>query len=189
MIKVDVRIISATNQNLRELIRQGRFREDLYYRLNVISVRLPPLRERKEDIPLLIEHFLRRAAERAGTEVKEIAPEVLRALQNYDWPGNVRELENEIERMATLSRGRIEADLLSEGIRKAAGKAGRYGGKSLREIVKAAIEEIEEDVIRSTLQECSWKKTKTASILGISRPTLDSKIEKYRIKRGRPGGA
>jgi len=186
VIKVDVRIISATNQNLRELIRQGRFREDLYYRLNVVTIRLPPLRERKEDIPLLIEYFLKRIAERTGSEPKTLTPEALRLLEEYDWPGNVRELENEIERLAALSRGPIEAALVSDQVKDAVGTLRRYGGRSLREIVRKAVAQVEEEVIRAALREHGWKKTKTASVLGISRPTLDNKIEKYRIRRGRP---
>jgi transcriptional regulator with GAF, ATPase, and Fis domain len=186
VITVDVRIVSATNQNLHDLIRQGRFREDLYYRLNVITIRLPPLRERKEDIPLLISHFIQAIAKRTGAPPRELAPEALEMLARYDWPGNVRELENEIERMAALSQDRIGDDLVSEGIRKVALQVSRYGGRSLRDIIGKAVEDLEEEVIRSTLQEHAWKKTTTATILGISRPTLDSKIDRYRIRRGRP---
>jgi len=184
-IKVDVRIISATNRNIRELVRTGRFREDLYYRLNVITIVLPPLRERPEDIPLLIAHFLGRIAARTGQPVKTLAPETLRLLQSYEWPGNVRELHNELERLAALGAQEIAADLVGENIRKARASPARCAGRPLKDIVKLAIEEIEEEVISATLQEQGWKKTTTATLLGISRPTLDSKIEKYRIRRSR----
>ncbi len=184
-ITVDVRIISATNQNIREQVRTGRFREDLYYRLNVITVQLPPLRERPEDVPLLIEHFLRMIAQRTGQPVKTLSADALRLLQRYQWPGNVRELHNELERLAALSAERIDADLMGENLKNAGDQGTKYSGRSLRDIVKIAIEEIEEEVISATLQEQNWKKTTTATLLGISRPTLDSKIEKYRIRRGR----
>ncbi|HAK94017.1 MAG TPA: hypothetical protein DCM87_03155 [Planctomycetes bacterium] len=184
-VKVDVRIISATNQNIRELVRAGRFREDLYYRLNVITIVLPPLRERPEDIPLLIAHFLGKIAARTGQPVKALASETLQLLQCYEWPGNVRELHNELERLAALGAEEIAADLVGENIRKAGASPARHAGRPLKDIVKLAIEEIEEDVISATLQEQGWKKTTTATLLGISRPTLDSKIEKYRIRRSR----
>ena len=185
VITVDVRILSATNQNLRALVAQGRFREDLYYRLNVVTISLPPLRERKEDLPLLIAHFLGAIAARTGQPLKAISPDALRLLESYAWPGNIRELANELERLAALSPGEIDANLVAEHIAQSAGGGPRRGARSLRAIVKDAIEEIEQDVITAALQEHGWKKTCTASVLGISRPTLDSKIEKYRIRRGR----
>jgi two-component system response regulator HupR/HoxA len=136
-----------------------------------------------------VEHFLAKIAERTGEPPKEITPEALGLLRRYDWPGNVRELENEIERLAALSPDAIAADLVGEGITKASSRLKQYGDRSLRDIVKDATEEVEEEVIRAALQEHAWKKTTTAAILGISRPTLDSKIEKYRIRRGRSTGS
>lgn len=183
VINVNVRVVSATNQNLKQLIQKGTFREDLYYRLNVITVKLPPLRERKEDVPLLIQHFLGRIAQKQDAPVKEVHPQALQLLQSHDWPGNVRELENEIERMAALSRETITVDHIGAVIHAAVNQKNQVHSKPLREIVKRAVEEIEEDVISSVLQESGWKKTTTATILGISRPTLDNKITKYRIKR------
>ncbi len=183
LIRVDVRIVSATNQNLKELIRQGRFREDLYYRLNVIMVRLPPLRDRKEDIPLLLDHFLKDIARKEDRGPKILEAETLQLLQNYEWPGNVRELQNEIERLAALSGGRIPADIVGDNIKRSVGKKLKKQSRPLRDIVRLAVEEIEEDVIRTTLNEAGWKKTQAASVLGISRPTLDNKIGKYGIRR------
>ena len=112
-IQVDVRIIAATNVDLRQAVREGRFREDLYYRLNVITVDLPPLRNRREDIPLLAAHFLKRYSDENGLEARQLAPEAMRALVDYDWPGNVRELENVVERGVVLSANTsITSDLL-----------------------------------------------------------------------------
>src|SRR6202522_2363758 len=116
-LQVDVRIIAATNVDLRQMVREGRFREDLFYRLNVITIELPPLRQRKEDIPLLVEHFRKKYAEENDRPVRSIAPEALRPLMAYSWPGNVRELENVIERAVVLSSGtEISADLLPDSI-------------------------------------------------------------------------
>ena len=105
--KVDVRVIAATNRDLRQMVADGRFQEDLFYRLNVIPIELPPLRERREDIPALVEHFVRKHAQRTGRRIERIDDGVLAALQQYDWPGNVRELENTIERAVVLSTGPV----------------------------------------------------------------------------------
>ncbi|MBI4585244.1 MAG: sigma 54-interacting transcriptional regulator [Planctomycetes bacterium] len=185
IIKVNVRIISATNKNIYELVRQGKFREDLLYRINVITVTLPPLRERREDIPLLIDTFLERIAKRSGGKKKTLSRDAFHLLYQYDWPGSVRELENEVERLAALSDDRIEASLLSSNIlaKSAAKKLPSLEGKSLKEIVAQTVEDVEMQVIQSTLETNSWRKTKTAELLGISRPTLDSKIVKYGLNK------
>jgi Nif-specific regulatory protein len=198
VIKVDVRIVSATNKNIFELVRKQGFREDLLYRVNVITITLPPLRERREDIPLLVDFFLDRVARRSGEKKKSIDRETFHLLYQYDWPGNVRELENEIERLAALSGERIDAHLVSPNIQARSVKRGvSYTGKSLKEVVARTVEDVEMQVIRSTLMETNWKKSKAAEVLGISRPTLDVKIDKYKIGReadtepaagsGRPG--
>src|SRR5256885_1802604 len=120
VIKVDVRIIAATNVDLKKMMEEGRFREDLYYRLHVINVQLPPLRDRKDDVPLLVQHFLEKYGEENHKQKLEIAPEALDMLMGYDWPGNVRELENVIERATVLTSGsRIDADLIPQHVRKA----------------------------------------------------------------------
>jgi transcriptional regulator with GAF, ATPase, and Fis domain len=190
IIKVSVRIISATNKNIYDLVRQGQFREDLLYRINVITVTLPPLRERREDIPLLIDTFLRRIAERGQADKKALSRDTFHLLYQYDWPGNIRELENEIERLAALSGERIEANLLSQNIlaKSANRKLPSLEGKTLKEVVQRTTEDVEMQVIKSTLSALNWKKSKTAEVLGISRPTLDSKILKYELWRERPGG-
>jgi transcriptional regulator with GAF, ATPase, and Fis domain len=184
IIRVDVRIISATNKNIYEMVRKNEFREDLLYRINVITITLPPLRDRREDIPLLIDYFLERVAERSAAKKKLIDRETFHLLYQYDWPGNIRELENEIERLAALSGERIESHLLSPNIQaKGLDRPVQYTGKSLKDIVSRTVEDVEKHVIRSTLIDAGWKKTRAAEMLGISRPTLDSKIDKYGLAR------
>ncbi len=188
--KVSVRIISATNRPLQEMVRKGEFREDLYYRLNVINVTLPPLRDRREDIPLLVDHFMNRITVRLGREKPTLDSRTLYYLYHYDWPGNIRQLENEVERMVALSSEMITPDLLSPAlVTGGAGAAGRprrdsmIGRGKLKEIVAEHAEEIERQVLSSTLAELGWNKSRTARQLGISRPTLDQKIEKYSLKK------
>lgn len=184
VIKVDVRIISATNKNIYELVRKSEFREDLLYRINVIAITLPPLRDRREDIPLLIDFFLEEVAKRAGAKKKEMDRETFHLLYQYDWPGNIRELENEVERLSALSGERIESHLLSPNIQaKGQDRPVLSSGKSLKDIVARTVEDVEKQVIRTTLIDAVWKKTRAADILGISRPTLDAKIEKYGLTR------
>jgi len=184
---VDVRMIAATNKDLAEEVKQGRFRDDLFYRLNVVPLRIPPLRERREDIPLLVEHFLRRVAER-GRPLKSVAPEAMEVLMGYDWPGNVRQLENAVEHAVVLGRGdRIEVRDLPQAIR---------GGKSVRPIEAAPAEaettlrEIEMAALRRALEASGGNLTRAARALGITRRALTYRIEKYGIevqrRRGRP---
>ncbi len=186
VVRVDVRIISASNKDLSELIKTGRFREDLFYRLNVVKITLPPLRDRKEDIPMLVEHFLRRIAAEQDRPARQIDDAAFGCLRNHSWPGNVRELENEIRRAVALSDGVIGADSLKEEIRsknlfKPAVKI--PGGGALKDIVREATEDVERKVILKALEESGWKKTEAARSLGISRPTLDAKIEAYNLTR------
>jgi transcriptional regulator with GAF, ATPase, and Fis domain len=184
IIKVDVRVISATNKHIYEMVRKNEFREDLLYRINVITITLPPLRDRREDIPLLIDFFLEMIAKRSNEKKKSIDRETFHLLYQYDWPGNIRELENEVERLAALGGERIESHLLSANI-QARGQDRQVlsAGRSLKDIVARTVEDVEKHVIRSTLIEAGWKKTRTAETLGISRPTLDAKIEKYGLTR------
>lgn len=183
-IKVDVRIIAATNRDLEKEVERGTFRRDLYYRLSVIEITLPPLRERKDDIPLLAEHFLRIYAEKNGKQeiITGISPEAMKYLLEYDWPGNVRELEHEIERAVILAEGpNILPEDLSEKIRS--------GGMRLKleEIkdkkLKGIMEAYEKKLLTEILFELRWNKTKVAEILGISRQALNKKIDKYGIDR------
>lgn len=181
--KVDVRIISATNRPLQEMIRKNEFREDLYYRLNVINVTLPALRERREDIPLLAEFFITRVCDRIGRDKLPVESSALYQLYNYDWPGNIRELENEIERLCALAEEAITVDLLSPAIAegKGGGRNPRLNG-TLKEMITDATEELERQLLLKSLSETDWNKSRTARQLGVSRPTLDQKIDKYGIQ-------
>jgi transcriptional regulator with GAF, ATPase, and Fis domain len=188
VIKVDVRMVSASNKDLADLIKTGHFREDLFYRLNVVKLTLPPLRDRKEDIPLLVDYFLEKVARDSGQPKRRVDEPAYWYLQNYSWPGNVRELDNEIRRAVALSDGLITVDSLKDEIQaqdlfKPAAKIPAAG--QLKDIVREATEEVERVVITRTLDECGWKKTDAATKLGISRPTLDAKIEQYGLTRGR----
>jgi DNA-binding NtrC family response regulator len=173
-LKVDVRIISATNQDLEKKTKEKTFREDLYYRLNVISVFIPPLRERKEDIIPLVEHFITKSNQKCGKDIKGLTPGAKRILLSYDWPGNVRELENIIERGVVLSRGEAldEEDLSSLSF-------GRRKGTPL----DLSLKEMEKSQIINVLDKTEWNLGKTADILGIHRNTLRLKMKEYRIEK------
>ncbi|MHC5011714.1 MAG: sigma 54-interacting transcriptional regulator [Planctomycetota bacterium] len=176
--KVDVRIISASNKDLDRLVRAGEFREDLYYRMKVLTIRLPPLRQRKEDIPPLVEHFMRLHAP-PGRGERSLAPGVLEKLQAYDWPGNIRELENEVKRMLSLGEARITPEDLSEQIRRGSGRFPEEeettGVQNLLELV----EQVERREIAKALNLAQGNKTRAAEMLGISRFTLQRKLDKY----------
>ncbi|MCK4418790.1 sigma-54-dependent Fis family transcriptional regulator, partial [Candidatus Aerophobetes bacterium] len=177
-IKVDARIIASTNQNLTQAIREKRFREDLFYRLNVISLELPPLRERKKDIPLLAQYFLKKYGA-ANKCVEGISKEALDCLIFYPWPGNVRELENTIERAVILAKKPLiekENLFLSPPDITSLGKPGfSFGSKSLRKVEKS--------LIANVLEETKWNLSKAAQILEISRTTLYSKIKKHGLAK------
>jgi DNA-binding NtrC family response regulator len=181
-IHVDVRVIAATNIDLKVMVREGRFREDLFYRLNVITVDLPPLRSRTEDIPLLVNHFLKKFAAENNKPARHIAPEALRPIMDYGWPGNVRELENVIERAVVLSNGSvIGLDLLPDHIvgRGSVGKIFEHRpGASLFEI----IEDCERRVILDMLEKCSWNQTEAAERFHIPLSTLNQKIKRLNIE-------
>ncbi len=186
MRKVDVRIIAATNKNLREMVEQGTFREDLYYRLNVINIRVPPLRERKEDIPLLVEFFLQRISETQGGAKRVITKRALEKLYDYVWPGNVRELQNEMERLTVLSgeETKLMAELLSPKILETADK-NKVQGARLQGKLKDALEDLEREMIKEGLRRTGWNKSKLAKELGISRAGLIMKVEKYGLDKRR----
>jgi DNA-binding NtrC family response regulator len=175
---VDVRIISATNQNLRELVQQKRFREDLYYRLNVMRLELPALKERKSDLPLLIEHILKRICTDKRTTITRIDESAMEVLLNYDYPGNVRELENILEHALIICRGdTIERKhfplwLLKDAPLQSASSA---GGGSARLVWD------EKERIIDALRRCRWNKSQTARALNMDRTTLWRKMKKYRI--------
>lgn len=185
MKKVDVRIIAATNRNLREMVEQNTFREDLYYRLNVINIRVPPLRERKEDLPYLVEFFLQKILEQnPGIQKKTLMKRALEKLYDYSWPGNVRELQNEIERLVVLSGedNKLMAENLSLKILEA-GEKNKVQGSRLQGKLKDALEELERDMIREGLRRTGWNKSKLAKELGISRAGLIMKVEKYGLDK------
>jgi len=175
-VPVNVRIVSASNKKLSEQVRRGRFREDLYHRIHVIEVAIPPLRRRPEDVPLLVEHFVGRLP-----EPRKVSGPALKLLRTYAWPGNVRELENEILRAATLSDGDISVEHLSEAVRAGARAAGAVRG--LKEAVRAATREVERAMITEALRKEKGNKSAVARRLGISRPTLDAKMDQLKIPR------
>jgi DNA-binding NtrC family response regulator len=190
-IKVDVRIVAATNVDLRRLAAEGRFREDLYYRLNVISLQLPPLRERKEDIPLLVECFLKRYCDENHKPLRRFTPEAMRCLMDYDWPGNVRELENVVERAVVLSRDLlVDPALLPDALLERLGKSSQISSfmetrpdASLFEI----LDECERRVITQMLERTNWSQTEAAERFQVPLSTLNQKIKRLNIEIKRKG--
>jgi len=183
-IKIDVRLVAATNRDLTKEVDRGSFRRDLYYRVSVVEIHIPSLRERKEDIPILSEFFLRRFAQKINKDMKDFSPGAAKLLNEYDWPGNVRELENEIERAVILTENpSITPDDLSERLRS--------GGINLKieEIktrsLKGVVGTYEQKIIAEVLGEMHWNKTRVAELLGISRQALNKKIERYDLDRRR----
>jgi len=177
-IKVDVRIIAATNRDIKKEIEKGKFREDLYYRLNVISFTLPPLCQRKEDIPLLCYYFLNKYAKEMNKEVKEISEEAMELLLSYDYPGNVRELENIIARAVALTNSsKIELSHLPEDFKRFKIFTFRKKNSPL-----PTLEEQEKEYIKMVLKEVGGNKTLAAQILGIDRATLWRKLKKYSLE-------
>jgi DNA-binding NtrC family response regulator len=172
-IEADFRVIAATNKDLEKAIKEGTFREDLYYRLNVISFTMPPLRERKEDIPLLAEYFLRRFAQETNKPVEQLGREAIDEMMLYDWPGNVRELGNAVERAVVVGRGPriLPQDLPIFRPEEVSSPPGR----TLREVERAHLESI--------LNETQWNVSKSAEILGIDRSTLYDKIKRYELHK------
>ncbi len=189
-IEVDVRLIAATNVDLEELVKNGEFRDDLYYRLNVVPIVLPPLRQRIEDIPSLCAHFLDKFNRKLSREVASIGPAAASVLERYPWPGNIRELENMMERVILL----LESDTVTiedlpphiREIRRPAGEAEvalPQEGESLKEVVRVHTEELERDLILRALEKAGWNVTHTAQRLGISRKGLQLKMRDYGLRR------
>lgn len=175
-IKLDIRIISASNIDLQESIKQGAFREDLYYRLSVVPLRLPPLRNRKEDIPLLINHFIKKHSKKIKRPAPEISPEAMDILIEHNWPGNVRELEHTIERILILEDSDIiRTRDLPSFISQRQGEFQMFSEDVL------SLQELEKKYIRFVLKKTKGKKTEAANILGINRKTLSLKIKKYEL--------
>ena len=177
-IKVDVRVVAATNVDLEVAMKEGRFRQDLFHRLHVIEIRVPPLRERKEDVPVLANHFLGRLSQDVGRRLRGFSDEAMRMFMRYDWPGNVRELRNVIERAVVLGTGEEigEKDIfLSPSMVPPTAPTGEYQPKTL--------DDMEREHIAATLAHTDWNKSQTATILGIERSTLDRKIQRYNLSR------
>jgi transcriptional regulator with GAF, ATPase, and Fis domain len=178
-IKVDVRVLSATNRALEHEVREGKFRKDLFYRLQVVEIRVPPLRDRLDDVPVLAEHFLKKFTRETGRRIKGFTPEAIAKLQNYAWPGNVRELRNVIERAVALN----EKPLLSGGDLWLTSIDPTSSGNHPVLYKPQSLEDIEKRHIRETLKFTDWNKSRAAEILGIERSTLDRKIKSYGIQR------
>ena len=176
--KVDVRVIAATNRDLPAMVSDGRFQEDLYYRLNVIPIHIPPLRERREDIPVLVEHFVSKHAQRAGKRITGLAPGVLESLQAAEWPGNVRELENTVERAVVLSPTAVVG---SESIRLVGvSSAGATGLPSL--ILRQNVDWVERETVRRALEASGGVKKDAAELMGISQRALSYYLAKHRVE-------
>jgi two-component system response regulator HupR/HoxA len=187
--KVDVRVIAATNRDLKAMIEEGQFREDLYYRINVINIQVPSLRDRKEDIPVLIDHFLLKNCKEKEIPLKQLTSRAMEKIFDYHWPGNIRQLENEMERLVVLAgqETKVGPELLSQPIRDAA-PGGSGGGKSSMSFkfagkLRDAMEELEKSMIKEGLRRTKWNKSKLAKELGISRAGLIMKVEKYGLDK------
>ena len=183
-IYVDARIVAATNENLEKAVESGKFRKDLFYRVNVIRIHLPSLRDRREDIPLLVEYFFEKILEKLKKEKRVFSKESMRALMNYNWPGNIRELQNIIESVVTLSKNEIisveelplpaeESSALTEDL---------HEGQKRKSFIVTSLAEQEKNAIVEALNKYGGNQTKVAQVLGISTTTLWRKIKKYRIR-------
>jgi Nif-specific regulatory protein len=180
-IRVDVRVVAATNQPLEQNIKEGKFRRDLFYRLQVVDILVPPLRDRPSDVPILAEHFLKRFARETGRKIRGFSPAALAKMEQYDWPGNVRELRNVVERAVALSRGPYldVTDILLSSL-ELPGTAPSAATNAYEEL---SLEELEKRHILRTLEHTDWNKSQAATILQIERSTLDRKIKAYQLKR------
>jgi transcriptional regulator with PAS, ATPase and Fis domain len=181
MIKVDVRIVAATNKKLEKEVAEGRFRLDLYYRLNVLPIELPPLRERKDDIPMLVDHFVAHFAKQMNKPVPEISKDVFKQLMTYNWPGNIRELGHLLERSVLLAKGKV---ISSINLPPAIVSQKKSGDDSIQPL--KTLEEMEVEHILNVLKKCNGKVCGAggaADVLGLPPSTLNSKIKKLGIKR------
>ena len=174
-IKVDFRIIAATNKDLEQLIEEGKFRPDLYYRLNVFHIELPPLRGRREDIPPLVDHFVRKFSREMNKKISRVSPAAMNLLQQYAWPGNIRELENAVERAMVVAQ---EPDLREQDFTLKARNGAIIGGPR-------CLDDVEKEHILRVLDECSGNQTRAAEVLGIDRVTLHHKLKKYGWSRNK----
>jgi two-component system, NtrC family, response regulator AtoC len=186
-ISVDVQVVASTNRNLEQSVREGQFREDLFYRLSVVPIQIPPLRERKEDIPALVDHFIQRYNIQFRKNVRGITPEGLKVLMNYAWPGNIRELKNAIERaMILVDRDVIDLNQLPIRIADPAARTPLQPAQG-NHVVKlpaegAGLDDIERELIHQALQQANGNKTKASKLLRVSRDTLRYKIKKHNLE-------
>jgi transcriptional regulator with PAS, ATPase and Fis domain len=184
-IKVDIRVIAATNQELEALVKQGNFREDLYYRLNVIPIRVPPLRERMGDIPLLVKHFLQEFSKKKKKPAKRLSPQAIDLLVRYPWPGNVRELENLVERLVILTEGdEVKVDDLPQRFREVSSigagvESIDFPQEGLN--LPQALLDLERRLILKALEQSNWVKSRAAQLLNLNRTTLIEKMKKQQI--------
>lgn len=178
-IPIDVRVIAATHRNLRELVKENKFRSDLYYRLHVIPIQLPALREHREDIPVLVDHFLEKHADEIGVPKPRVERDFMSALIEYDWPGNVRELSNAIEQAINLSHGTITVSHLTDNIVAEQASRNSEGDST---VLRSHADEAEKEAILRALEVYDWNKIKVSDALGISRSSLYNKLKKYKIE-------
>ena len=180
--RADVRIVAATNKNLEELVQQGLFREDLYYRINIVTLFLPPLRERKEDIPLLVEHFLRRFNSLRGKKIQGLSPKAMNLLMSYDFPGNIRELENIVEYATVVCKNRLIRRVhLPETLQQKMGQRKILTSEEITES-EPSLEALEKDIIYRTLREHNWSRKLTAAQMGIHPTTLWRKMKRLNLE-------
>ena len=180
--RADVRIVAATNKNLEELVQQGLFREDLYYRINIVTLFLPPLRERKEDIPLLVEHFLRRFNSLRGKKIQGLSPKAMNLLMSYDFPGNIRELENIVEYATVVCKNRLIRRVhLPETLQQKMGQRKILTSEKITES-EPSLEALEKDIIYRTLREHNWSRKLTAAQMGIHPTTLWRKMKRLNLE-------
>ncbi len=182
-IKSNARVIAATNEDLWKMVRKGTFREDLYYRLNVAAIKVPPLRDRKSDIPLLVEHILMKINQELSKKIRKVEEEALRKIIEYDWPGNVRELENVLTHVAINTRGEV---LLEELIAPLLGKKSASSCQNPKDFlsIEHSLQDLEKQYILGILDRTHWHLGKTCELLGISRPTLRHKLKTYGLSDG-----
>jgi len=187
-IKVDVRLITATNRNLFQDVKEGRFREDLFYRLNVLPIHLPALRERKDDIPLLVNYFVDRFRKKLGRDIQGLDEEVLDLFINYDWPGNIREMENLLERLVLMARGQTItlADVpgeIKQAVQEQSLLPPEKKPSQFKEFIRSHTEEAERQLLVRCLEECGGNVTRAAQQLGLSRKGLQLKMIKYNLRK------
>jgi two-component system, NtrC family, response regulator AtoC len=186
-VRVNVRVLAATNKKLKEAVLKGEFRNDLYFRLNVIKMEIPPLRERREDIPLLCNQFLEKYRERYQSPVQQFPKDLMELFFNYDWPGNVRQLENVVKRYLILPDSDISAELRTANTEAAPPVA--QGNVSLKEVAGHAAEVAEKEVVLKMLEETGWNRKESARRLRISYKALRNKLKKWQLVRERPSEA